>query len=168
MLSVLRNRSGCAASFIFMMLPPKSGRKAVRLRNSATITSLSFLYRDIVAAWISSEETSLTEKHISPAHSVEWIPGFRDRLLAVAAQLQAVKVQTMIAKWEGSIRGAWPGDEYMKMANVQTEMISSLALVSSPALCIHPMLTIILASLEVPFPRLIVICVYHFSSILEW
>ena len=40
-------------------------------------------------------------------------------------------MQTMVAKWEGSIRGAWPGNEYLKLAGVQADMMSSLALVSA-------------------------------------
>ena len=31
-----------------MMLPPKSGRKAVRLRNAGTITLMSTLYTDVI------------------------------------------------------------------------------------------------------------------------
>lgn len=108
-----------------MMLPPKSGRKAVRLRNASTMSQLSFLYSDIMAAWISSND------NVKHAHGslTELLPNARKKFLALAAQLQAVKTQTAIAKWEGSIRGAWPGDEYMKLANVQTDMTSSLALV---------------------------------------
>ena len=46
---------GSAASFVLMMLPPKSGRKAVRLRNAGTVGALGFLYADVVSAWIGSE-----------------------------------------------------------------------------------------------------------------
>ena len=108
-----------------MMLPPKSGRKAVRLRNASTMSQLAFLYSDIMAAWISNEPA-----HPSPrdAHS-HFLPGMRKKVLALAAQIQAVKMQIPIARYEGSIRGAWPGDEYLKLANVQSDMRSSMALV---------------------------------------
>ncbi|CAL1710858.1 unnamed protein product [Somion occarium] len=112
---------GCAGSFILMMFPPKSGRKAVRLRNASSITSISYLYSMLISAWISEKEKPQQD-------GVEWVPGFRDRMIAVAAKLQAVKGQTEIARWEGSIRGAWPYDEYVKLENVETEMIVSLAL----------------------------------------
>lgn len=115
---------GCAASFIIMMFPPKSGRKAVRLRNASTMTSLSFIYSDVMAAWISSESSRISRGGIT-----DLFPGMRERFLGLAQQIQAVKIQAMIAKWEGSIRGVWPGEEYLKLATVQSDMMSSLALV---------------------------------------
>lgn len=106
-----------------MMLPPKSGRKAVRLRNAATMSTLSYLYSDIMAAWISSGASP-------KGNNAELLPRLRHKFLGLAQQIQAVKMQTMVAKWEGSLRGAWPGDEYLKLAGVQADMMSSLALVS--------------------------------------
>lgn len=110
------------------MLPPKSGRKAVRLRNAGTIATLSFLYADILSAWIAGEDRVAQDKHAR--YLVEWIPGFRDRLLALSAQIQAVRTSTVLAKWEGSIRGRWPSDQYARLADVQSEMVANLALVS--------------------------------------
>ena len=72
-----------------MVLPPKSGRKAVRLRNASTLSSLMFIYSDIMAAWIRSD---------SHGDSSELYPGMRKKFLSLAAQLQAVKTQTEIAK----------------------------------------------------------------------
>lgn len=111
-----------------MMLPPKSGRKAVRLRNASIIMSLSTLYSEIVAAWISSESRP-REKPGAVTSLKEWIPGVREKIIAVAGQLQAVKTQTAIAKWEGSIRGHWPSDEYLRLADIEIDMMSNLALV---------------------------------------
>lgn len=108
---------GSAASFVLMMLPPKSGRKAVRLRNATNITNISHLYSDLVAAWISEQR---------PAQ--DFVASYRDKLIGIAAQIQMVKGSTAIAKWEGSIRGSWPHDDYMRLANVQSEMVVSLAL----------------------------------------
>lgn len=34
-----------------------------------------------------------------------------------------------MARWEGNVRGVWPMEEYMKLANVELEIMSSLALV---------------------------------------
>ena len=86
------------------------------------MSSLSFIYSDVMAAWISSDASR------SPKGSIA-DPAMRERFLALAQQIQAVKIQTMIAKWEGSIRGVWPGEEYLKLATVQSDMMSSLALV---------------------------------------
>ncbi|KAI0070747.1 hypothetical protein K474DRAFT_1631398 [Panus rudis PR-1116 ss-1] len=116
---------GSAGSFILMMFPPKSGRKAVRLRNASNITSLSFLYSTLISAWISDKERPRTKD------TNEWIPGFRDRLIDVATQIQALRVQTTVAKWEGSIRGAWPYEDYMRLLNIEMEMLSGLALIGS-------------------------------------
>ncbi|KAF7792650.1 hypothetical protein EIP86_003747 [Pleurotus ostreatoroseus] len=123
-------RTGCAASFVLMMLPPKSGRKAVRLRNAGTIATVAFLYADIISAWIRSEGRVAQEKEKERRgrYLLEWVPGFRDRLIALSGQIQAVKVSTMLAKWEGSIRGKWPSDQYAKLADVQGEMVANLAL----------------------------------------
>lgn len=48
-------RTGSAASFIIMMLPPKSGRKVVRLRNAATINKLAQTYTFLMSAWIRTD-----------------------------------------------------------------------------------------------------------------
>lgn len=48
-------RTGSAASFIIMMLPPKSGRKAVRLRNASTINKLAQTYTFLMSAWIRTD-----------------------------------------------------------------------------------------------------------------
>jgi hypothetical protein len=101
-----------------MMLPPKSGRKAVRLRNASTVSALMFIYSDIMAVWISNQDVD-----------ANLIPRVRTKFLALGAQLQALRMQTAVAKWEGSIRGAWPAEEYMKLINVQADMMSSMALV---------------------------------------
>ncbi|KAL4246747.1 hypothetical protein ABKN59_009080 [Abortiporus biennis] len=114
---------GSAASFILMMLPPKSGRKAVRLRNAATISSMSSLYSGLLSAWINDRLPP--EELDKPA---EWIPGFREKLISVGSQIQAVKGQTVIAKWEGNVRGSWPFEDYITLANLQTEMVANLAL----------------------------------------
>lgn len=127
---------GSAASFVVMMLPPKSGRKAVRLRNASNIAQLSFLYSDVMAAWISSDSGG---RHAHGSLS-ELLPNARKKFLALATQLQAVKMQTAVARWEGSVRGAWPFEEYMKLANVQTDMMSSLALLASALAQVDPAL----------------------------
>ncbi|KIP09379.1 hypothetical protein PHLGIDRAFT_86838 [Phlebiopsis gigantea 11061_1 CR5-6] len=122
---------GCAASFIIMMFPPKSGRKAVRLRNAATMSTLSYLYSDIMAAWISSGASQ-------KGNNAELLPRLRHKFLGLAQQIQAVKMQTMVAKWEGSLRGAWPCDEYLKLAGVQADMMSSLALLAGSLSQVDP------------------------------
>lgn len=96
---------------------------------------LSSLYSDITAAWISSEGASEEAQVKSLQH---WNPAVRAKVISIAAQLQALKVQTAMAKWEGNIRGVWPMDEYMKLINVETEIMSSLALVGRLCLQLCP------------------------------
>lgn len=112
-----------------MMLPPKSGRKAVRLRNATTIISLSRLYSRLLSAWINDQlpGPDETEKAGIPSATTEIITEIREQLVAVWIQLQATKTQTAIAKWEGGVRGAWPMNEYMNLVDTQIEMISHLA-----------------------------------------
>ncbi|KAI0683238.1 hypothetical protein BC835DRAFT_1423494 [Cytidiella melzeri] len=119
---------GSAASFILMMLPPKSGRKAVRLRNASILVSLSSLYSDIISMWISCEGTTNIEK---PRSTTDWFAEVRVKIVTIATQLQALKQQTALAKWEGSVRGVWPIEEYMKLADEETRMMANLALLGS-------------------------------------
>ena len=64
-----------------------------------------------MATWISSDASQ------SPKGSIA-DPAMRGRFLALAQQIQAIKIQTMITKWEGSIRGVWPREGYLKLATV--------------------------------------------------
>jgi len=76
-----------------------------------------------MSAWIvedgSRKDVSFT--------STGWVKPFRRRLIAVTAQIQAGKQQMMLASWEGSIRGRWPRDEYIKLTEVQDEMVAVLS-----------------------------------------
>ena len=118
---------GSAASFILMMFPPKSGRKAVRLRNASILQSLASLYSDIISVWIGAEGTTNIAR---PKSQSDWVAGVRAKIVGLAAQLQALKQQTALAKWEGSIRGAWPIEDYMKLAEEETKIMANLSLVS--------------------------------------
>ena len=106
-----------------MMSPPKSGRKAVRLRAAASIDELGHAYTMLMSAWIVEDDS----RKDAPYPSTNWVKPFRQRLVAVTAQIQASKQQMMLATWEGSIRGRWPKDEYFKLTEVQEEMIAVLA-----------------------------------------
>jgi len=121
---------GSAASFIIMMLPPTSGRKAVRLRNASVITSLSESYGFLMSTWIGTQ-THQKKRHAAP---VTWIKEFRQRLIALSDQIQSAKQMTELAKWEGSIRGKWPVEEYHKLIETEFEMLSGLAQLGG-ALC---------------------------------
>lgn len=105
------------------MLPPKSGRKAVRLRAAASIDALGHAYTTLMSAWIMESETG---KDASFTTS-NWVQPFRRRLIAVTTQIQAGKQHMMLAAWEGNIRGRWPKDEYAKLTEVQEEMIAVLS-----------------------------------------
>ena len=106
-----------------MMFPPKSGRKAVRLRAAATVDELGHAYTMLMSAWIVEDDSG---KDV-PYTSTNWVKPFRRRLVAVTAQVHAGKQQMMLATWEGNIRGRWPKDEYFKLLQVQEEMIAVLS-----------------------------------------
>ncbi|KAG7095005.1 hypothetical protein E1B28_005799 [Marasmius oreades] len=125
---------GSGASFVMMMLPPKSGRKAVRRRNASLVGAISNLYAFLIATWIS--DNTLAEQdtgdgdgnnyeHDRP--SVFWIKEFRERLFSLAEEVNAIRGFTALAKWEGNIRGRWPAEDYHALIEIQADMISPLA-----------------------------------------
>jgi hypothetical protein len=103
-----------------MMLPPTSGRKAVRLRNASVINSISETYSFLISTWIGSQKDT-------PSTSATWLQDFRAKLISLSDQVQSVKQMTELAKWEGSVRGKWPVEEYQRLVDVEYEMISGLA-----------------------------------------
>jgi len=113
---------GCCASFIIMMLPPKSGRKAVRLRAASSIDALGHVYVSLMSAWITESDTGMDASFTS----LNWLKSFRKQLITVSLQILAGKEQIRLASWEGGIRGRWPKEEYAKLTEVQEEMIAVL------------------------------------------
>lgn len=114
---------GCGASFIIMMLPPKSGRKAVRLRAAQSIGALGHVYTSLMSAWITESDVG----NDIPFTNNNWVKAFRLRLVAVTLQILAGKQQMMLASWEGNVRGRWPQDEYAKLIEIQEDMIGVLS-----------------------------------------
>ncbi len=106
-----------------MMLPPKSGRKAVRLRAATSIDALGHVYTSLMSAWITESDSGKDSSFTSS----NWVKSFRARLIAVSSQVIAGKEQMMLAAWEGSIRGRWPHEEYTELTEVQEEMIAVLS-----------------------------------------
>jgi hypothetical protein len=90
--------------------------------------SLSSLYSDVVSVWIRSEGKTNNDK---PQAATEWVAGIRAKIVTIAMQLQALRQQTALARWEGSVRGAWPIHEYMKLADEETRIMANLSLVRS-------------------------------------
>lgn len=104
------------------MLPPTSGRKAVRLRNAAVVTNISEIYGFLISTWIGTQ----TKKQNNTTHPM-WIQEFRVKLLGLADQIVSLIQMTDLAKWEGSIRGKWPVEEYEKLVQTEAQMIGALA-----------------------------------------
>jgi hypothetical protein len=105
------------------MFPPTSSRKAIRLRNAASVVGLSDLYAFLISIWI----RSAPQQTHSPQVPASWVQDFRKRLLAQAEDINSMRQPTQMAKWEGNIRGAWPADEYVRLVDVQSDMVASLA-----------------------------------------
>ncbi|KAJ7257147.1 hypothetical protein C8J57DRAFT_1136056 [Mycena rebaudengoi] len=116
---------GSAASFILMMFPPKSSRKAVRQRNASSIASLGSAYGSLISTWIANRDD---EK--DAALPAAWSTDF-GALMALAEEMHTIRELTELAKWEGSFRGQWPAEEYTKLIDVQVEMIASLTQLGS-------------------------------------
>ncbi|KAJ1304398.1 hypothetical protein OPQ81_005547 [Rhizoctonia solani] len=128
---------GFAASFIMMLLPPQSSRKALRLGTSSTISQISQLYGLLISSWLAAEEKEEDEKangnedstaeNKPSSHTYEkWLPAFRAKLMSVAGALTAQKMQMATIKWERNIRGGWPAEHYEKLLEVQTKMVCDL------------------------------------------
>ncbi|KAI0300497.1 hypothetical protein B0F90DRAFT_1723438 [Multifurca ochricompacta] len=118
---------GSAASFIVMLFPAKSARKAVRLGCAMTMTSLSHVYASVMSAWISGNPSS---KELKSGKST-LADSLRQSLSAVALQLRDLKDTAGLARWEGSVRGHWPYDDYMRLAGIQEEMVAVFAQLAS-------------------------------------
>ncbi|QRV93943.1 hypothetical protein RhiJN_21961 [Ceratobasidium sp. AG-Ba] len=128
---------GFAASFIMMLLPPQSSRKALRLSNASTISELAQAYGILISSWLAGEEKEEDKRakgELSPEDEkrplsrpyAKWAPGFRAKLLSVAGHLGAQKMQMRTIKWERNIRGGWPAEHYEKLIEIQTTMVSDL------------------------------------------
>ncbi|KAJ7719305.1 hypothetical protein B0H16DRAFT_1897243 [Mycena metata] len=108
---------GAAASFILMMLPPQSGRKAVRQRNALSIAALGESYAFLISTWISKQKSS-----DATLESVPWVPDFHARLMGLADEMRAIRMLTDLAKWEGR--------SPRQVAGSRVDMIGSLAQLS--------------------------------------
>lgn len=117
---------GSGASAVLMLIPPKSAKSSVRLANASMIFELSQLYSFLVSRWImAEEETAKGEKETG--HMVKWATQFRSEFTRVGTQLHTLKTRTSLTQWEGSIRGAWPVDQYTELNEVEHEMLSYIA-----------------------------------------
>lgn len=110
-----------------MMFPPRSGRAALRLRDSDIVAELSDIYAHLMSAWLSEEARADSDEQQGAISSPEWIPEFRRRILAVAEQIQQARVQTAMAVWEGNVRGRWPREDYIKLTSTMSNMTASLS-----------------------------------------
>jgi len=129
-----------------MMFPPVSGRKAVRMRNATTISGLSRVYSTLMAAWITHDAVDPVDDQAGVAGPRDpekagekrvdltpWLSPVRQQLLGITLQVQLLRQQTQIARWEGSVRGSWAHEEYARLAEVQYEMTACLSQVSADA-----------------------------------
>jgi hypothetical protein len=125
---------GIAASFIVMLFPAKSGRKAVRLHNAALIHSLSHIYSTLMSIWIAGppstkgkDKPSTNQEHpITAPDSV-----LRPQFLAAMQQIKLLRGETMLARWEGSVRGSWPSEKYTRIVDAEASILTSLTQVNS-------------------------------------
>lgn len=106
----------------------------MRMRNALIITELSNLYAFLMSTWLaqSSNADATQNNTSSPSPDTQnlkpaWLKEYRVRLLSIAEQIQTLRAQTAIAKWEGNIRGAWPEAEYSKLADREWDMLVALA-----------------------------------------
>ncbi|KAL5521007.1 hypothetical protein ACEPAG_8929 [Sanghuangporus baumii] len=68
----------------------------------------------------------------------QWFAQFRKRVIPLANQLRGLHVATDSAQWEGSIRGAWPVQEYQKLMSIQGEILAALTQLASALSYLEP------------------------------
>ncbi|KAI0777718.1 hypothetical protein BD413DRAFT_519071 [Trametes elegans] len=133
---------GCAASFIVMLFPPKSGRKAVRLRNASVISGLSYLYSHLTSLWLSPEgpfvRPTETKDGITSDPRYRWPAELRAKFIGLSEQIQDLRVRTAMSKWEGNIRGSWPIEDYSRLLEVESDMLHSLVLLGGALANLDP------------------------------
>ncbi|CAE6431790.1 unnamed protein product [Rhizoctonia solani] len=128
---------GFAASFIMMILPPQSSRKALRLGTASTVSQISQLYGLLISSWLTAEEEADDEEASGEEDDEEenkpnsrpyekWQPAFRAKLMSVAGALSAQKMQMATIGWERNIRGGWPAEHYEKLLEIQAKMLADL------------------------------------------
>ncbi|KAL5494924.1 hypothetical protein ACEPAI_386 [Sanghuangporus weigelae] len=148
---------GIGAIAILSILPPVSGRKAVRLQNAVMVDELSSLYSYLMSIWITedneesrvdSEERELerpvadeetgTEKKGPGAVKPGWAASVKKRMLRLMEQLQTMQMQTAMARFEGNIRGAWPSEEYEKLLEKESDILAALGQLASALYHLDP------------------------------
>lgn len=95
-----------------MLLPPQSGRKALRLANATIVSEISQIYGILISSWLTVEEETeenrangkegpdSENKPVNYSYE-KWKPAFRAKLMTVAGALAAQKMQMATVKWEG-------------------------------------------------------------------
>ena len=90
------------------------------------VFELSQLYSVLISTWIRAEESAVKDEK-SSGKVTQWTKQFKADFSKAGAAIQTLKLQTSRAQWEGSIRGAWPVDQYTELNKVETEMLFYLA-----------------------------------------
>ena len=107
-----------------MFIPPKSARKAVRVRNAAVINGLSNTYLSLMSSWVGDKRLTLGRGKID--EESESIDHVRGQLLAIATQLLPLKTLTESARWESNVLGKWPYEDYKIMLEIEQDMLAIL------------------------------------------
>jgi hypothetical protein len=103
-------------------VPPKSARKAVRVRTAAVMTGLSNVYLGLMSAWIGDGALSLGPNKRANLEQSE--QHFRGQLIAIATQLNTLETLTESAWWEGNIVGKWSYEEYKAIQVIEKDMLA--------------------------------------------
>ena len=142
-----------------MLIPPVSGRKAVRLRNADLITELLSLYSLLISAWISHDEANPgrlrftldndTTKISFPPRRIRLHPQIRDLqrkcnntttelheplrwMLRVPSACTSTNLLRALQSSDSFIIStAWPIEEYFHLIDCESDMLVGLAQVSN-------------------------------------
>ncbi|GAA6063210.1 hypothetical protein JCM10212_006843 [Sporobolomyces blumeae] len=117
---------GIAAATIVMLFPAQSSRVYVRKTHATTIQALGRVYTGILSAWVRDSATTGDDKDVE-AFSKPAQNAARAKLLALRVKLNASKIAIIQSKYEVSLRGDWPQDEYFELFRIQMHLLQALS-----------------------------------------
>lgn len=113
---------------------PQSTRFLVRRTHATSIQELSQIYSAILSAWLN--EDAHGKGHSEDTASSETSPSIfnaatekaaRARMLSLRAKLNASKLHILQSTYELTLRGDWPKEEYMRILQLELNLMGSLA-----------------------------------------
>ncbi|WVQ77075.1 hypothetical protein IAR50_006758 [Cryptococcus sp. DSM 104548] len=120
---------GFTAAFICMLFPrPTSARTLFRRRLAKNMRDISELYGEVVTG---IEDEVDAEEWGTKVDENGRREKYRSKFMKILGRMEAMKVHMLYASLEIGLKGPWPKKTYAKLYKVQSEILVTLALLSS-------------------------------------